>query len=341
MDRLHIGTILTDLEVIANQVRTNPDFWLGMEVQLKDCGYDWFGSGFDSFGDSEQVMKVLAVAVNEAIQKKVHLQNQNLMVNQELHELLKNDDKPPPSNYFLSEVFPNLFDPPVSWERMLQTARSPVDMAEFLKKDAPQWLVKKMIENQFDIRWNTQPPHGEPDDYTFYQFCDKAEKTTKPKDFNFFKYIPRQAHVKATLYKECRRRSVYYLRSITKEKLCPIVYIRVADGWISWRADDEYGLDGETVYDINETDINENVSWIDPSILKFIKENADEQVGNLKNILAKPTLYWAVLNDRDFMSGGKLKLKSIGQTQVYVGKANNGIQGRWIKDKDNHCATMN
>ncbi|CAB3979764.1 Hypothetical predicted protein [Paramuricea clavata] len=77
--------------------------------------------------------------------------------------------------------------------------------------------------------------------------------------------------------------------------------------------------------------------WINTSILKFIAENADEQVGNRKDILAKPTLYWVVVNDRDFEPGNKLKLKSIGQTQVYVGKANNGIQGRWITDGKSHC----
>ena len=331
--------IVLNLSAIVDEVRTKPDFCQVMKTQLKNCGYDWFGDISNERKVKEQVMKVLAVAVNEAIQEKVDLTNQNsLVVSQELYQLLKNDDnKLPLSHYFVSSVSPNPVSPPVSWEQMLQTARSPLDMAEYLKKDAPQWLVKKMIEHQFDIKWKTTT--GEPDDYTFYQFCAKAEKTTKPKDFDFFKYIPRQAHVKATLYKECRRRSVNDLRSISKEKLCPIVYIRVAHGWIAW-AGDKYELDGETVYDINETDINENVSWIHQSILKFIKENADEQVENLKNILAKPTLYWAVLNDRDFMSGGKLKLKPIGQTQVYVGKANNGIQGRWIKDKDNHCATM-
>ena len=330
MNLLSIRTILFNLKAIANEVRTNFDFCRDMEKQLKDCGYDWFGSGFGSFGESEQVMKVLAVAVNEAIQKKVDLQNQSSVVNQELHQLLDIDNDKSLDHYFFRPKF-SLGLPFVSWKWMLETAGSPLDMAEFLKKDVPQWFVKKMIEHQFDIRWNTQSPNGEPAEYSFYQFCDKAEKTTK--DFNFFKYIPRQAHVKATLYKECRRRSVHYLRSISKEELCPIVYIRVADGWIPWRAD---GLGT-----FNRVSIENDLLWIDPFIRKFITENADEQkIEHLEDSLAKSTLYWAVLEDGDFMSGDELKLKSIGQTQVYVGKANNGIRGRWIKATDNHCAMM-
>jgi hypothetical protein len=128
---------------------------------------------------------------------------------------------------------------------------------------------------------------------------------------------------------------VYDLRNITKEELCPIVYIKTTRGWKLWQADE-----GDEFEDV---DIEDDLSWIDPSIRKFITENADEQKADHKSLvdsLAKPTLYWAAVNDTDFVSGEKLKLKSIGRTQVYVGKANNGIQGRWIKDANNHCTMM-
>ncbi|XP_028406667.1 uncharacterized protein LOC114529119 [Dendronephthya gigantea] len=78
-------------------------------------------------------------------------------------------------------------------------------------------------------------------------------------------------------------------------------------------------------------------------ILTFIKENADIQrddEDSLKGTLGKPTLYWAVLDDTDFEAGGNLRLKGIGRTQIYIGKANNGIRGRWTKDSDNHCKMM-
>jgi hypothetical protein len=113
------------------------------------------------------------------------------------------------------------------------------------------------------------------------------------------------------------------------------VYIRTIDeGWVSWQADkDEF---------CNVRKNNKTLSLIDPSILKFITENADEQSRkdeSLKNSLKNPTLYWAVLDDKDFIPE-TLKLKKIGRTQVYVGRAINGIQGRWTRDSDNHCEMM-
>ena len=124
--------------------------------------------------------------------------------------------------------------------------------------------------------------------------------------------------------------------SESKEQLCPTVYIKTNDGWKTWQAhDDEFS---------HVKDINVDLSWIDPHILEFITQNADVQRGDsidsLKNSLKKPTLYWAVLKDGDFIPGQNLKLESISQTQVYVGKANNGIRGRWTKDKGNHCEMM-
>jgi hypothetical protein len=125
---------------------------------------------------------------------------------------------------------------------------------------------------------------------------------------------------------------MYYLRRITKEELCPIVYIRTTRGWKSWQADEE-----DEFEDVN---IEDDFSWINPSIRKFITENADEQeVESLANSLEKPTLYWAVLNDGEFYPGDNLSLEEIGKTQVYVGKANKGIRGRWING-DNHCAMI-
>ena len=124
-----------------------------------------------------------------------------------------------------------------------------------------------------------------------------------------------------------------YVQSICerKEKLCPEVYVRSNDGWKTWDADTRTFTKSES----------ENFSWINDSIKSFIHENADEQaVDSLEQCLSKLTLYWAVLEDKDFGSGEKLKLEEIGKTQVYIGEGNNGIQGRWITDSDNHCATI-
>ncbi len=325
--RLPLKTILDDLKDIADEVRTDPVVCERMRGELAGCGYDWFGN-LPSISDEnynedlkEQVMKVLAFAVNETIRKKVDLGYGKKVVNTELHQLLNINKDKSLDHYFI----------PVS-DQQFASMSSPLDMAKYLRrtktKSAPHWLVRNIIQHQFDIRWNTRTINDDPDDYTFYKFCDN-ENTT-----GLLKYIPRQAHVKATLYKECRRKSVNYLRGITKENLCPTVYMRIAaDEWISWRADKD---------EVNDVNINTHLSWINSSIRTFITENADEQnVNSIRKSLEKPTLYWAVLNDdSDFMSGGQLRLKEIGQTQVYVGRANNGIQGRWLKDKDNHCKMM-
>ena len=318
---LPLKTILVNLKVIANKVRTKLSFCQKMKNQLKNIGYDWFGDPSSLKGEDlkEQVMKVLAVAVNEAIKRKVDVVGENKkVVTPELRQLLKIDERKSLNDYFKSSV-----------SKKLASMSSPLDMAKHLKKiEGIQWLVVNIFQYQFDIRWNTLTINGDPADYTFYQFCDN-ENTTE-----FLKHDPRQAHVKATLYKECRRKSVNDLRRITKENLCPTVYIKIARGWKSWRADkDEFCKVRKN---------NKTLSLIDPSILKFITENADKQSRkdeSLKNSLKNPTLYWAVLDDKDFIPE-TLKLKKIGRTQVYVGRAINGIQGRWTKDGKNHCEMM-
>ena len=238
-----------------------------------------------------------------------------------------------------------ILDEGISVEDNADTTRTGLDTVPRLEKsnlteehtsitNTSQEELTNVLESE--MKWKTDTPAGEacagePDDYTFYEFCNN-ENTTE-----FFKYKPRRAHVKATLYKECRNKKVSSLREITekKENLCPTVYMRIAGGWKSSRADED------EFYRVK--DINKTLSWIKPSIRTFITENADEQsreVDYLKKSLEKPTLYWAVLNDRDFMPGEKLKLKETGRTQVYVGRAINGIKGRWTRDGDNHCKMM-
>ena len=307
-----LGEILSTLNYIATKVRTDGGFSNNMATQLKNHGYDV------STAPREAVMKVFALAVNDAIQEKVNLTDEK-----GLHQLLTRDtpnpkSTPKPLNYYL-----NL-------NQDLEMAKSPLDLAECLKKNVPQWFVRNIIQHQFDIRWDTE--NGEPDDYHFYQFCDMKNTT------RLLKYSPRLAHVQATLYKKCRRICGERRISENKEWLCPTVYIRTNDGWKTWRADEDKFTRVKNIID--------DLSWIDRDILEFITQNADVQRGDsqesLKNSLQKPTLYWAVLKDGDFIPGQlqNLKLESISGTQVYVGKANNGIRGRWTKDKDNHCQMM-
>ena len=310
---LPLKTILSSLKDIANTVSTNHQF---VKEQLKECKYD-VPENEDS---PDGVMNVLALAVNEAIQLKVDLKKVD-------PENMENYNSKRLAKLLGVESLYDCFLKKIKKEQLFQKAESPRDMAEYLRKNVTQKVVKSIFQSQFQIKWNTST--GEPTDYKFYKFCD-TEQTTK-----LFKYDPRQAHVKATLYKECtsRSQSMSYVQSICKrkEQLCPEVYVRSNAEWKTWDAETRIFTKSES----------ENFSWINESIKSFIDENADEQaVDNLEQCLSKPTLYWAVLEDKDFLSGEKLKLEEIGKTQVYVGKANNGIRGRWTKDKGNHCKMM-
>lgn len=323
MEGISISDLLSYLNRLATKIRN--DTFLAREIreQLEQNGYYWFND--DVFRtDCEQVMEVFATAINDAIKKKIDVNNLNPY---DLERLLKIDGK-----------FFDYFTVGRYRIHPFTRSSSPFEMANCLKKSAPQWLVTSLIERQFDIRWHTMT--GEPNDYTFYEFCDN-ENTR-----DFFKYKPRQAHVKATLYKECRVKNVSTLRAITKDELCPKVYIRTTTGWKTWQPDKPDTI--ENACELWQADNPQafwngnEVGWMDESIKNFIAENADEQIDDygLIRSLSKPTLYWAVLRDSDFTSGDKLKLNKIGQTQVYVGKANNGIKGRWCHDGDNHCQMM-
>ena len=324
--------ILRNLRDIANKVQTDSNFCKGMYQQLYNCGYRW-SSDKDVSMEQNIVMKLFCVAVNEAIQKQVNLSLLDTKTEEtKLYSLLGIDEKKKLSGFFL---------PPPPFQRhavpaWLGNARSPLDIAIGLTnlKRAPLKFVKKIIQSQFDIRWNTSSPsiheNGKPDDYTFYQFCDKQNSR------EFLKYKPRLAHIKATLYKECMSDKFLSYIHYDKEELCPEVFIKTLGGWKIWNANEP-----ETFLD--QENFNDYFSWVNEHIRTAIEENADIESGiedNLEKALKEPTLYWAVLDDKDFEAGEKLKLHEIGQTQVYVGKANNGIYGRWTHDSDNHCEMM-
>ena len=299
-----LKTILSNLETIANNETD-------LKTQLTDCGY---ADCFPNESGQEQVKRVFAMAVNEAIQKKVDLAKVNTEEKEKeyLRELLGIDQ----SKSLCPEYFTSL--------QNFEKALSPLDMAEYIN-DVSADLVKNLIQHQFKIKWDT--PTGEPKNYTFHEFCDKANATELFKSYNL-----RRAHVEATLYKECRRKNVVDLKAITKRELCPKVYIRTANGWKTWNA--------ATNTFANCEDSSE---WMNASIKTIIEENADGQTNDeskLKESLDKPTLYWAVVDDTDFKRGDKLKLEPIGRTQVYVGQAKRGIKGRWIADGRSHCEMM-
>ena len=206
---LPLGKILFNLKCFAEKVREDRFFCADMADQLHDNGY-----GVEECHCAKQVMKALALAVNEAIQEKVNLSQINLNNSWrnfiQLKQLLEVPPREPLHDYFVDRTIP-------------LEAKSPLDMAIYLKKDVPQWFVRNIIQHQFDIRWQTAT--GKPRDYNFYQFCNMTNTTT------LLKYTPRLAHVQATLYKECSRICDVQRISENKVQLCPTVYIKTNDGW--------------------------------------------------------------------------------------------------------------
>ena len=67
----------------------------------------------------------------------------------------------------------------------------------------------------------------------------------------------------------------------------------------------------------------------------------NEKVGRIlmKLLTIGFSLYWAMVQEDDFVRGNNLQLADIGNTQVCVGKANRvrGVIGRWVSDRGSHC----
>ena len=308
-----LDDVLQTLKNVIEGIETDADYRRDMATQLKEThGYD----DLEAESSAEGVMKVFALVLKYIFQMRVNLTEiNNDEVEESLYQLLTRD-KPRPgslSDYLKSKQA----------YAGVRAAKSPLDLAKYLKKGTPQWFVRSLIQHQFDIKWDTD--NGEPEDYTFYQFCGMKNTSS------FLKYYPRQDHVKATLYKECRIIS-HDVQGMRKEELCPMVYIKARDGWKRCQVD---GVNFAPVEDIDD-----HLNWIHIKIREFIKENADVQEDESEQSLTTPTLYWAVLENRDFRNYENLELNEISKTQVYVGKAINGIQGRWTRDGDNHCSEM-
>ena len=145
----------------------------------------------------------------------------------------------------------------------------------------------------------------------------------------------RNAQVKVQLYR-------HYMTHIRNEidvlTLCPKVYVGTA-GERRWQS-----LDRELV--ALEGDGVDHFEWISEPIQGYILSKAETipeaELGDarLTEWLSKPTLYWAVVEDSNFQAGEKLNLHQIGKTQVYVGKAKNGIKDRWLTSPSSHCHNM-
>ena len=297
---LSIADVLNDLKSIAARLCKDKDFMEKIAGELTGMGY----KGCDN-EDANQVSRVLERAVKSLFIKCVDIQN---IDEKQLNKFLAS-----PKRVIFNHLMP---------VRSRPELKSPLDLANKevagIKKSARQWFVTNLIERQFQIKWATE--NGGPDEFNFYEFCNLAHGKTAN-----LKYKPRNAHVKVQLYRYCSQNRT---ENYSQEQLCPPVYMQTAQGWKTWdpvtRKFDAF---------------SNGFKWIQEPILDFITATAVEKNGDAK-ALEEPTLYWAVVQDKDVKSGDHLKIKDIGKTQVYVGKANNGVKGRWLNDGESHCKMM-
>ena len=121
--RLTLKRILSKLEEIANKVRTNHQ---AVERQLKECGYVVPKNGHHPDG----VMKVLTVAVVEAVQQKVDLkkvdpEDMKNYNSKKLAKLLGVKSLHDRHGFLKNKVKKN---------QLLQKAKSPRDMAKYTQR---------------------------------------------------------------------------------------------------------------------------------------------------------------------------------------------------------------
>ena len=211
----------------------------------------------------------------------------------------------------------------------LRKAKSPLDFADKLNgsTDSKIKLIEKLIQHQFEIRWNTKS--GDPEDFTYSKFCAKAGSR------DLLHYSPRDAQVKVQLYKEFLKHGLK--KPSDSGELCPAIYMQdQAGGWKQWTWGENKGKhSNQQVFQTIEN-IETELEWMQGPIFKAVKQNLDKNNGELSQSLTKPSVYWAVINDNDFLAGPPLDLNKVGKSQVYIGETKNGIRKRWFTDGKNH-----
>ena len=223
--------------------------------------------------------------------------------------------------------------------------KSPLDFIQknILYSITLQTFLKKFIECQFQLKWATD--NGLPREFSYYDFCEVVCQhwTQRDMDKKVLKNTVRSAQVKVQLYR-------FYTTHIQNEfdvrDLCPKVYVRT--GEMQWQSIDLYprSASGRRHLVALEADGVNNFDWISEPIQRYILSEGETipeaELGDarLTEWLTKPTLYWAVVEDSNFQAGENLKLNQIGRTQVYVGKAMNGIKDRWLTNGSSHCRKM-
>jgi hypothetical protein len=220
--------------------------------------------------------------------------------------------------------------------------KSPRELVSILvaQGDATNAKVKTLFEKQYELEWHTLT--GDPDQFSFYGFCKDiahahananavADGNVDAGGENVMTYDTRRAHVNSRLYHA--QQQLLEIRRLTFQKLCPPVYVRTTTPANEAPGNDETWR--KWVWDNNAfivTEENANIDWISNEDLRnHITENSKSyDNGNFPN---ESHLYWAVLEEDDFEN-------PLFKTQVYVGKASDGIRNRWVTGSKSHCKRM-
>ncbi|CAB3985258.1 Hypothetical predicted protein [Paramuricea clavata] len=167
------------------------------------------------------------------------------------------------------------------------------------------------------------PIAAAPAAFHFYRFC-KLRDTYRT-------YNIRKAHVITRLWRA--QKELQKIRNLTYQELCPPIYARSMRGnsWAQWTFDGHNGWR-------RRNGPNININWITNEVLrKYIHGNSKKK--NFNNLpTGDKQLYWAVVEEDDHAEdGNNLPFR----TQVYVGRAANGIQERWTgSQQSSHCMKM-
>ena len=82
--------------------------------------------------------------------------------------------------------------------------------------------------------------------------------------------------------------------------------------------------------------IKTELKWMQNPIFEAVDKNLNKNNEELAQSLSKSSVYWAVINDHDFLAGPPLDLNKVGKSQVYIGETKTGIKNRWFTDGNNH-----
>ena len=208
--------------------------------------------------------------------------------------------------------------------------KSPLDFVDILvsHNHASDQAVQKLFAKQYEIKWHTLT--GDPDPFSFYKFCKSVEDAGGD---DVMTYDTRRAHMFSRLYQT--QDALRKIRGLTHKELCPPIYARCLDEnseWATWT--------WNRALKTWKHEINQNIDWItNKDLMRYITGKSKTQRADDKKFPHhKWQLYWLVVEEDD--PNLEQAEDHTFKTQVYVGKAANGVKQRWPGSGTSHCKKM-